>query len=654
MKENANTIQEQYLEARRKGKNRYSQRVNRGENGHLPDLEGALEHTFIGAEQNVGLEEVPLHKIVGTLTHSRARSFAPEFLPLPKMRTEFAQKWMEVYKHQSESGITDPVILREYLGWYWVVEGNKRVSVLKYLGAFKIDARVTRLLPRRDSDNPTVKTYYRFLEFRNSTGLSDLWIRDKDGYDRMLGYLEPFVEQVLSNAASGKVAVESREEAFQYFRSKIYLPFRELYQELGGDKLNLTTGEAFLRYADIAGFPTRSFGKRYRPRLKEVMKELDVEREEVGITTEPLSTSGMTVKGAISQLVKGGRPLKVSFVHYASPVIATWTEKHEEGRTFLQESLGKKVSTRVFWATGGGETFRTLIREAAKDADVVFSTAAILYSETRKVAMELPEVRFFVAGREKSGFHVRTYSPRTHEAHFLAGMVAGALCQECPIGFVVSNYSSYAFASVNAFTLGARGVQGDKQVRLFWSEHKENEYFSPGILPEDFLCGSELFFHNILPSPEVKNSGYGLYSWRDIAGSGKPVSYAELVYDWRDFYRDVVENIISGGVRDFSSSAAFSGEAKFLTYWGGIRNGILDLRLSREMVPPDVCRLVDAVKQLMQRGDFSPFTGPLTDRYGKLRLSEGDSLDYEQIVAMDYLVEGVEGPPVDPKKVVVP
>ncbi len=626
---------EQYAEARSKAKLNYAKAVSQGKDGHLPALEGALEHTQIAAEQYVGLEEVPLHRIVGTVTHSRARSFASGFLPLTKQKSEFGTKWVNVYIHQIKTGISDPVILQEYLNWYWVFEGNKRVSVFNYLGAYSIEAKVTRLLPRKDSDNPVVPVYYRFLDFKGKTGLKNIWIRSENGYDKLLSYL---------HAAYGKS--EKSHEKYQEFYRDIYLPFRTIYKRSGGDKLKLTTGEAFLTYVKVAGFPKSFSGDQNRQRVEEVVKEMSLSSEEVGVTSEPLRHPRPGIMDTIGQIFRPAKPFVVAFVHYGSSSISVWNQHHERARKYLEEHMRGRVETKAYWTDGDIDSFRRVIQKAAHRSDVVFSTAAILYDETRKIAIEHPEVKFFVASRQKSGLHILTYSPRTHEVHFLSGMIAGALSKERPIAFVISNYSAYAFASINAFALGARGVNRNARIKLSWNSHWDDNPFTMDILPEGIEEGDNLFFHNIIPPRESTYQEYGLYAWRK---SGL-IQYAELTYDWREFYQSVIENILAGNLRAFESAPGK--QARFLTYWGGLKNGIVDLNINREGVGPDISRMIDGMKTLLLLGEFSPFTGPLRDRTGQIQLKDGESLNYDEITAMNYLVEGVIGPYIDPAEVV--
>ena len=626
---------EAYLSAHREAKSRHAREAGAGASGYLPALEEILEEAPIYAERRVGVEAVPLGQIAGTVSLTRARTFAPEFLPLPPEESEFAMKWVRVYAQQLDTGITDPVELREYLNWYFVSEGNKRVSVLKRLGAYEIEANVTRLLPNKNTDDPEVATYYRFLSFKEKTGLKDIWIRDPDGYEKLLAHIDrsPYAE------------IEEKNRYYRFYHDT-YLPFRKSLKKAGGDRLPLTTGEALNRYIEMAGFPRYFSQEELELRVGEVIKELALRSEEIGITTEPIKPAEHNLLTSIGQLVRPSKALRVAFVHYANPIVAEWTGAHEEARKSLQETLGERIETKAYWLQDPPSNFRKEIQEAAAEADVLFSTAGILYEATRKAAMKEPGVRFFAASREKSGVHVRTYSPRSHETHFLSGMIAGAMCSDRPIGFIISNYSAYSFALINSFALGAEGVNSRARIELAWNDRWFDDYFAPELLPDDIGEGDRLFFHNLIPPKESGYTGYGLYSYQD----GSFTKYADLTYDWREFYRNVVENILIGHLRGFESE--HSEHARLLTFWGGLKTGVIDLTLDPDIVPPGVRRVVEAVKTLMLVGDFSPFSGPISDREGRVRVRAEETLGYDEIISMDYLVEGVEGRYLDPYKLI--
>jgi basic membrane protein A and related proteins len=146
-------VRDAYDNARKKAKFRYTANISKGWTGILPSLNGIVKNTDIISEISLGLVEVPLKKIIGTYSHSRSTSFADNFMPLPTRGSEFSSKWCTLYKAHLEEGIRDPIRVYEYLNWYYVIEGNKRVSVLKYVDAVSISAEVRRLLPRKDDSD---------------------------------------------------------------------------------------------------------------------------------------------------------------------------------------------------------------------------------------------------------------------------------------------------------------------------------------------------------------------------------------------------------------------------------------------------------------------------------------------------------------------
>ena len=67
-------------------------------------------------------------------------SFGNDLYPLMAEDSEFAHKWVTLCKAHMDSGITDPIKAYEYMHTFYVVEGHKRVSVLRWFGAVSIPA----------------------------------------------------------------------------------------------------------------------------------------------------------------------------------------------------------------------------------------------------------------------------------------------------------------------------------------------------------------------------------------------------------------------------------------------------------------------------------------------------------------------------------
>ena len=155
---------EDYNKARKSGERAYRKAVARGQFPYLVSLESFLPEYETLPKISVGVKEIPLSMVVGTVTAGRQNSFACNFMPLLEPKTEFAQKWSRLADIQAEEGIRDAVLVYEYMHRFYVQEGNKRVSVLRYIGALGITADVRRILPKKTEDRE-IQAYYEFLDF---------------------------------------------------------------------------------------------------------------------------------------------------------------------------------------------------------------------------------------------------------------------------------------------------------------------------------------------------------------------------------------------------------------------------------------------------------------------------------------------------------
>ena len=68
----------------------------------------------------VGILEIPLDLVVGTITSSRATSFTESWMPTLDEDTEFAAKWSRLYDAQIEEGIREPIQVYEYMHAFYV------------------------------------------------------------------------------------------------------------------------------------------------------------------------------------------------------------------------------------------------------------------------------------------------------------------------------------------------------------------------------------------------------------------------------------------------------------------------------------------------------------------------------------------------------
>lgn len=233
---------EEYRKARQMGLKESKTCQARGGSPYLPVLDEILAEEETCGEVSLGLVDIPLELIVGTRSAGRSKAFSRSFLPLMDEDSEFAFKWEALCKAHMDEGITDPIKAYEYMHTFYIVEGHKRVSVLRYFGAVNITAEVTRILPVRN-DSTASRIYYEYVDFYRLSGINYLWFSGVGRFQRL-------------QAAVGKGPEERWDEDERRKFFGVYTRFAALYGDKSAKELagRMTTGDALLLFLDIYGY----------------------------------------------------------------------------------------------------------------------------------------------------------------------------------------------------------------------------------------------------------------------------------------------------------------------------------------------------------------------------------------------------------------
>lgn len=610
-----------YESARKLGHREYSRNISKGQTGYLPFLEGILKNIDIVYEMDLGIIDIPLKKIVGTYTYGRSRSFAGNFMPLLKPASEFAHKWTALCNAHLNEGIRDPIKAYEYLNWFYVVEGNKRVSVLKYFDAYSMQGQVSRLVPKRDESDLNISIYYEFLDFYKKTGINLVWFTKRNSFNRLLSYLMNF------------------SPGYKVFASSIYLPFRKVYLELGGQKLPITTGDAFLEYIAVYGMPDEIDEQDLKLRLEGFITELEQlsGKKTADIQTGPIDT-GEGLISALTTFVRPKKAFKVAFAYAKDTKSSSWTYSQEMGRNHVSKVLKDTVVTSfIDNVPESPEAYGALKRLAEEGSDIIFVTSPALVNITLKAALEYPGTRFLNCSETQSFKRVNTYFGRIYEPRFLAGIAAGAVTKSDMLGYVGSHPVPGVINGINSFALGAKMVNPDAKVKVVWINSWDNVKKAKKASETLISQGADVIaHHDTLSDPRVSGE-YGVYAVPGGAvGADRLYEYiAAPVWNWGIFYEKMIRNLMN------SSWKPFGAEQKVINFWWGLDSGIVDFFYSRRLVPAETQKLLDFLKNMIISGTFHPFTGPIRDRDGNLRVKKGEFATREQIISMDWFVDAI-------------
>ena len=605
---------ELYNKALRRGQKHYKACVGAGKYPYLSVLDELFDEQTSVTRVELGLIDVPTDRIVGTKVPGRRNAFAGNFMPLLPSDTEFGQKWINLCEAHLGEGIHDPVRCYEYLGRFYVLEGNKRVSVLKFFDNPTIAAVVTRLVPPL-TDDPETQSYYEFMRFYELSGLYSVSFSQPGGYAKLqaaLG-LEP-------------KHVWTREE-----RQRFSTGFARLRDALAlsGERTTLTAGDVLLAWLRVYRFS--EIFERSQQELAKELRALHTEMESVAhdrpisVSTEPPAAEKNVVSRLLDSVIVPH--LTAAFIYTQPPEASRWITGHELGRLELEEKLGARVKTRVYLCDNASAA-ETMERAIAEGAQLLFAVTPPLADACCRVAARHPNVKVLLCALSLPYPGVRSYYSRTYETKFLSGVIAGAMADNNEVG-IVADYPIYGTpAAINAFALGARSVNPRVHVTLRWS-----------CLEDDPAEALRRVGVRVVSKPEgvarpVHTRDWSLYLNRSDGGV---TPLAAPMWNWGGFYTRVVGGILDGA---WDSAAHESYEA--VNYWWGLGSGVLDMK-TNDSLPDSLRALVRLLRHDMAEGTLEPFHRPLRGQDGALRFDGSHNMTAKELMTMDWLCAEVDG-----------
>ena len=610
---------EDYKNALKSGQRAYRACVARGQSPYLAVLDDILVNVNIVAQEPLGLVELPAESIVGTKTSGRHTAFAPNFMPLLEPDTEFAAKWSNLCDAHLEEGIHTPIIAYEFLNKFYVQEGNKRVSVLKYFDAVRIAGTVTRLIPERN-DSLENRIYYEFLDFYKLSKVNDVHFSRLGGYAKL---------QTLVCKASGESWTDDDRLSFSAF----YTMFRQQFLALGGGGLNLTAGDAMLVYLSVYRYADacESTPSQVKQNLEKLWDEVKVltEPQAVALSLEPKQGPGEPLLAKLNIFTKPSE-LKVVFLHEHNAENSAWVRAHDKGIEALQQAFPDRVFiTRKENIEPEVDAEQVLEDVAHDNADVVFTSSARMHTACLKVAAQHPKTRILNCSLNAPHPLVRTYYPRTYEVTYLLGILAGVLTKTDRVGYVAANPVYGIPAAVNAYAQGLKTVRPDAKVVLRWACLPDPAH------PLDFSDRPdvEIFYARDNREPEGTHRDYGLCR-RQPDGTLQPLGLP--VWRWDTFYIEIIRSIFDGA---WDSDAA---GARAVNYWWGMRSGAEEIDYSKDL-PAGTLQLLDLMEKMLSENDLRIFQEDLYAQGHVLHSPEAVVYSPKELMEMDWLDECVEG-----------
>lgn len=333
----------------------------------------------------------------------------------------------------------------------------------------------------------------------------------------------------------------------------------------------------------------------------------------------------------------GGKTTTVGFLYVGPKNDFGYNQAAGEGAAAVAKLPGVKIleAENVPETSEAARVMEKMIRDGAT---IIFPTSYGHLEPALTVARRHPNVTFMHQGGLKTAANLGSYFGAIYEAQYLSGMAAGHATKTDKLGYVVAFPIPQTLLNINAFELGAKSVNPKATTTVVFTSNwcdpgKQAEATNSLVAQKvDVISQHQDCTKTIVETTERK--GAFSVGYHADASSLAPKGWLTgAVWNWGPMYSDIVKTIIAGKWK----GSKYDGQ-----YRVGFENDAIQLAPFGAAVTAAVRKEIEAKEKAMRAGTFKPFTGPIADQSGKVRIAAA-SPDRTTLEGTDYLVEGVVG-----------
>ncbi len=346
--------------------------------------------------------------------------------------------------------------------------------------------------------------------------------------------------------------------------------------------------------------------------------------------------AGAAAAAALGLPAQAQDKLKVGFIYVGPVGDGGWTYQHDIGRQEMVAALGDAVET-VYQESvpEGADAERVLTQMALGGAKLIFTTSFGYMDATINVAAKFPDVKFEHATGYKTADNVAVYDSRFYEGRAVIGTIAGRMTKSNKIGYIASFPIPEVIQGINSSYLHAKKVNPDVEMVVIWAY----TWFDPAKEADAAKAMIEQGVDVILqhtdstaPHAEAQKTE-GIYTFgqaSDMAAFKPKPRIASIIDNWGPYYTKRAQAALDGS---WTSGAT----------WGGMADGHVVIGEITDEVPAEVKAEAEKMIADITSGAYHPFTGPINKQDGTPFLADGEVATDEQLVQMNFYVEGISG-----------
>jgi simple sugar transport system substrate-binding protein len=352
--------------------------------------------------------------------------------------------------------------------------------------------------------------------------------------------------------------------------------------------------------------------------------------------------------------------MKVAFIYVGPISDYGYTRAADDGRIEAQKEL-PWIDTTYVESVTDADVESYIDQMVEQGARVIFLTSTSFADGGFACASRYPNVIFFNASGYRTAPNLANYQADTYQCAYLEGLAAGAISKHGKIGSVSSYPTPEVVRIIDAFTLGMREVNPKAAINLLWL----NSWYDPPATKEAaeaLLAEGADFLISDMDSPTVAEvgethhipvTGPSAYTYRTAPTS----LIASACYNWGPVYVSLLKGVKDGtytatNLQNRSFWFRMGENATQLAYKPGVtinpryKDALGAVHIQDGPgAPISVYDLM--LKRIAQMSatplQFEPFTGPIVDAGGKMRIPAGQTATKADLLSITWRLPEILG-----------
>ena len=327
-------------------------------------------------------------------------------------------------------------------------------------------------------------------------------------------------------------------------------------------------------------------------------------------------------------------PLKIGYVYVGPINDGGWNTAHEAARQEMLKALGDKVTSVYVENVPEGPDSERVIRDLANQGcGLIFGTSFGYMDSLMKVAKDFPNIKFEMCTGFKHAPNVANYNIRFHEGRSVIGTIAGMLTKTNLGGYLATFPVPEVVSGINSFQLAAQKVNPKFRTKVIWI----NTWFDPAKEADAARAlidqGADVMTqHTDSPAAVQVCEQKGIPTFGQGADQSQfaPTMCKTSTEDqWGPFYTQAAKAVLDGTWKAQDE------------YWG-MKEGAIKMAPITH-VPDDVKAAAEKVISGWMDGSYNCYAGPIKDQSGAVKVPAGSVLSNDDILGLNWLVDGVDG-----------